>query len=366
MLECLCSHRLWRAIVEWRVIMLEKTEKLAMIFDRLYMVFALAVCGLMVGMPACSSGTQIPPTTPLAAQTDLPPSNTPSPQPSLTQSATLAPSPSPTMQPPETETPTNSPMPATATSTLTPVATSSPTTQPTASDVPSSTPASASSSTSTPIPTPTEPPLPTPTFAPSPTPQPPNTLINQLTDGMENVTVIGNVVNSASFARGFKLTLADTTGQIVLLLWEDVYDALPNKVGFNYGARIQVKGNIGSFEGERQITPAGEWDVILLSPGGIGTGARPINQITMEQLGWRAAIAGNIQSVSENSGGVVLTVGDETGHIELFIWHNIFNRIPNNGALRTVGTSILAAGRVQEFRGELQLVPALPYDIQIQ
>ena len=288
----------------------------------------------------------------------------PSPQPSSNATATRQPaSPTSTLMPSVTAT-----IPPSATTTPPPSNTPPPPTQtplPTHTQPPTITPTPTNTPLPTQTPLPTATPPPTNTPLPTATPKPINVPINTLTDGMQNVTVIGNVVGTASFSRGFKFTLSDGTGQVTMVLWDNIYDVLPNPATLNYGARVQVKGDVSSFEGERQIEPSGEWDVTILQAGGLGAGVRAINEVTMEHVGWRIAVAGTIQSVSENSGGIKLTISDDTGQIEIFIWHNVFNRIPNNGVLRNAGTRIQLAGRVQEFRGGLEIVPALPYDVQI-
>jgi DNA/RNA endonuclease YhcR with UshA esterase domain len=40
-------------------------------------------------------------------------------------------------------------------------------------------------------------------------------------------------------------------------------------------------------------------------------------------------------------------------------------RIPDNKQLRAMGTRVRITGTVQEYRGELEIVPALPYDAEV-
>ena len=50
----------------------------------------------------------------------------------------------------------------------------------------------------------------------------------------------------------------------------------------------------------------------------------------------------------------------------VFIWRTILDRIPKaNPALGTAGTRVRVVGVVQEYRGNLEIVPALPYDVEV-
>jgi DNA/RNA endonuclease YhcR with UshA esterase domain len=112
--------------------------------------------------------------------------------------------------------------------------------------------------TPTPVATPTASPVPTDTATPVPTPTVGATALGEIDAGRagETLTVRGQVVSTASFSAGFKFTLDDSTGQILLLLWGEVYDGVVDVVGLNVDATALVTGEIGEYEGELQIVPA--------------------------------------------------------------------------------------------------------------
>jgi len=43
----------------------------------------------------------------------------------------------------------------------------------------------------------------------------------------------------------------------------------------------------------------------------------------------------------------------------------VLDRIPNNVSLGEVGTRVRVNGRVENYRSNLELVPALPYDVEV-
>jgi DNA/RNA endonuclease YhcR with UshA esterase domain len=253
----------------------------------------------------------------------------------------------PTPTPQRTDTPT--PVPATASPEPAPSSSPTPTAVP-ATPIPTSAP------TSSPAPAPTD--TPTPAFVPVP--------IGELITGHDGdeATVSARVVDTASFSQGFKFTLADGTGQIVLLMWHNVYDDCWDAPQLNIGATVRATGQIGAFEGELQIEPDFGGDVKVTTPGSPFAPQQEIGTVGAH-MGQRVTIVGQILRVEGTSSGVKIFVADGTGETVVFVWTNILDRIAANQALGTPGTRVRVAGLVQEYRSNLQVVPALPYDVEV-
>jgi len=180
----------------------------------------------------------------------------------------------------------------------------------------------------------------------------------------QEVTVNGRVVAAASFANGFKFTLDDGSGRAVLLLWHNVYDDTWAAPQLNVGAVVQATGTVGQYEGEWQIEPDFGGDVQVTKPGGSFATPRTIGELA-GHVGELAQISGAILRLEANSSGVKIFVGDDTGEIVVFVWRTVLDRIPNNVALGEVGTRVRVNGRVENYRSNLELVPALPYDVEV-
>jgi DNA/RNA endonuclease YhcR with UshA esterase domain len=259
---------------------------------------------------------------------------------------------SPTPQP--TPAPTRQPTP-----TLTAIVLPGPTTVPTRQPTP------------TPAPTPTLTPSPTASATPSPTLSPTPAVVVQPIGSLsaahagQEVTVSGRVVDTASFAQGFKFTLDDGSGQIVLLMWQNVYDDCWDAPQLNLNATVQAEGEVGEFEGALQVTPNFGGDVKVTVPGNPFAAQQAIGSINA-YLGQRVTLVGEILRVEGTGSGAKIFVGDETGETLVFIWNNVLERIPNNQALGTPGTRVRVAGVVQEYQGNLEVVPVLPYDVEIR
>lgn len=299
-------------------------------------LFFRCFIGLLVGptLVSCSTATPVPAT--LQGETVLtsPPSTV------AASTATSAP----------TSTATSTPEPPTATLPPTDTPTPSPTVPPT------STPTDAPTATATAIPT--ETPSPTPEFI-----QTPISALPGLMD--EEVTVIGKVVATASLSQGFKFTLDDGSGQVVLLMWHNVYDDCYAAPQINVGAEVRATGKVGEYQGELQVEPGFGGQVKVLQAGGAFAPQVAFNALS-GYLGQVVQVTGEIGNVSGTSSAVILSVFDETGAAPVFIWRTILDRIPNaNPALGTPGTRVRVVGLVQEYRGSLEIVPALPYDVEV-
>lgn len=203
---------------------------------------------------------------------------------------------------------------------------------------------------------PTETPAPTRVFVP----------IGELHAGRigETATIAGQVTDTAGFSGGFKLTLDDGTGQIVLLTWHNIYDALQNPEQLNIGATVHITGEISQFEGELQIEPHTATDVEVTVPGAPSAPRREIGSVA-DHLGQRITVIGETVRTQETGYGSKVYVGDDTGEALVYIWANILERIPNHQALGKAGTNVRIVGVVQEYRGDLEIVPALPTDVEV-
>jgi DNA/RNA endonuclease YhcR with UshA esterase domain len=92
------------------------------------------------------------------------------------------------------------------------------------------------------------------------------TPMSQLTPGDkgEFVSVRGKIVAVIPFSKGVKYQLNDTTGQVVLLLWQDVFDQLPDAAGLARNAQVSVTGTIDVFDGEIEVIPKSAADVQVM------------------------------------------------------------------------------------------------------
>ena len=240
---------------------------------------------------------------------------------------------------------------------------------PTDTPTPMDTPAPTETPPSTVIPTrePTLTPADTPTPKDTPTSVVELTPIKVITAGCigKVVTVEGMVVGAASFSAGFKFTLDDGTGQIVLLVWHEVYDDCWDALKINLGARVRATGEIGQYAGELQIQPNFGGDVEAIESATAWAAPREIGSLSGGDEGQRVMIEGTVIRVEGEEGWAKVFIGDGTGEVVVFLWRNLLDRIPDNTALGTEGSRVRVVGVVEVYRSNLEIVPTLPSDVTV-
>ncbi|HET91872.1 MAG TPA: hypothetical protein ENN99_14210 [Chloroflexi bacterium] len=179
----------------------------------------------------------------------------------------------------------------------------------------------------------------------------------------QQVTVEGRVVGTASFSAGFKLTLDDGTGQIVLLMWHNVYDDCWDAAKINLGAQVRAAGQVGLYEGELQIEPDWGGDVKAITEAVAQATARQIGSLGSDDAGQRVMIEGRVARVEGLSQVVKVFVEDGTGEIVVLLWRTVLDRVSANTALGTPGSRVRVVGQVSLYKGNLEVTPALPNDV---
>lgn len=261
-------------------------------------------------------------------------------------------------------TPMAKPLPTQA-ATSVPTVAPSPTPTPFSTDeatpivAPTEAPTSVPESTPTPSPTPTPEDTPTPTVA--------LTSIGGITaaDAGDEVTVEGDVIGAESFSQGFKFTLDDGSGQIVLLMWHNVYDDCWDASEINLGARVRATGEVGEYSGELQIEPGFGGDVKAVEGAEARGTPRDIGSLSGADEGLRVMIEGRVIRVEGGSSWVKISVGDDTGEVVVFVWRTVLDRIADNTGLGVEGTRVRVVGSLEIYRSNLQVAPTLPNDVVV-
>ncbi len=249
--------------------------------------------------------------------------------------------------------------PTAAMATISPSPTATPP-PPTVTPTPQPEPTPAGTATPTPTPEPTAP-LPTPTEAVEVVP------IGRLGEAFmgQEAVVEGEVVAVSSFSAGFRFTLDDGTGQVVLLMWHTVYDDCWDAPQLNLGARVRARGTVGQYQGTLQLEPEWGGAVKVLETAEPTAEPRAIGSLTGADEGRRVMIEGEVVRTEGGRDWVKVFLRDETGEIPVFIWRSILDRIPQNTGLGVAGSRVRVVGVLSLYRSNLEVSPALPYDVEV-
>ncbi|MBA7620064.1 hypothetical protein ES703_27407 [subsurface metagenome] len=102
------------------------------------------------------------------------------------------------------------------------------------------------------------------------------------------------------------------------------------------------------------------------APTAPAAGVTSIGSITQASVGQRATLKGTITSVYvfKEAKGRTLKISDGTGTIDVVIWKNLYDQIPQRASL-VQGTKIQVSGEIASYKGRLQIKPRDPGDVQI-
>lgn len=77
------------------------------------------------------------------------------------------------------------------------------------------------------------------------------------------VTIEGQVIEINPFSQGIKYLLDDGSGRVTLLLWQNIYDVVPQKERLAIGIMVRTTGKVTDYRGELQIIPGLGRDVAI-------------------------------------------------------------------------------------------------------
>lgn len=171
----------------------------------------------------------------------------------------------------------------------------------------------------------------------------------------------GRVVLMEGFKGGMKATLDDGTGQISLVLWDRVYTALADPLALDVGAEVEVKGEIGLYQDELQIVPEGPADIVIAAPAPEIPWVQ-IADLRVQDAGRVIRLRGVLGAPQGFSAGAKALLDDGSGSITVLLWTNILTALdPPPSA----GQAVEVIGVIQEYRGELEIVPRSTLDWRV-
>ncbi len=183
----------------------------------------------------------------------------------------------------------------------------------------------------------------------------------------EIVATEGKIIRYRRFSKGISFTIADNNDKIDLVIWNILYNKLKTKNNLKKGVYLRIIGKVGEYRGNLQIVPKKESDIRILkenkNENSFTSNEKeikdiPIGKIDMSLLNDIYRIHGKIIDKRAFSKGLIVTVKDDSGVIDVVIWDSLkYNKdIPYD-------SDITVVGRVDSYRGKVQLVPKKASDI---
>ena len=176
--------------------------------------------------------------------------------------------------------------------------------------------------------------------------------------------VEGAIARVSPFSAGVRFTLDDGTGTVTLLLWQDLYEALPERGALVAGARVRAQGEVSEYRGELEIVPEVPSDVTVLAAAGQTVIGRQLGELTAGDVGRMVQVEGVLRSLRSFSAGMRGTLDDGTGTVTLLLWQDVYDGLADPAAV-VPGAMLRVVGEVSEYRGELEVVPQVPGDVTV-
>ncbi|MCU0520710.1 MAG: hypothetical protein MUF84_08470 [Anaerolineae bacterium] len=176
------------------------------------------------------------------------------------------------------------------------------------------------------------------------------------------VSVGGRVVWLEGIQGGVKATLDDSTAQVTLLVWDDVYHSLPAPTELDVGAEVEIIGKVSIYEGELEIIPEEAKDIVIRVPAEAPLWAE-IAGLGPDDAGRLVRVRGVLREPEGFSAGVKVLVDDGSGSLQLLFWSSLYEDLspePHSGQ------QVEVIGIVNVYRDELELIPRSPYDWRVR
>jgi DNA/RNA endonuclease YhcR with UshA esterase domain len=226
------------------------------------------------------------------------------------------------------------------------------------------------------------------------------------------VSVDGTILDSRRLSTGVRFVLGDDTGEVILLVWDDVLSKTPERDELGVGARVTAQGKVEVYKDELEIVPSSGTDVIVTRPASMAESALPtsvaptaaprataipqptattrpastptpvappptpeptaaplpaalaIGAVTRDAIGQVLTVKGQVVDASSTSAGFKFLLDDGTGRIDLFMSGGVYGHVAARSGLN-VGALVLVTGELQDYKGALEIVPRLAQNVVI-
>jgi DNA/RNA endonuclease YhcR with UshA esterase domain len=239
---------------------------------------------------------------------------------------------------------------------LTPISSPEPTIQPTGEPATPPTPMPAAP------PTPPTPTPPTPTPSPSPEIRKIGTISSS--DVGSTLTIVqAGIADLDYFSAGIKYTLTDGTGQITLLIWQNVLEEVDSRYILFPGSQVRITGQIDQYLDDLEIMPHYGSDLAILDPGQrLPVEERSIANISPADEGRIFVIEGRVTRIESNR-WLWVWINDDTGELLVFVPERVVQYLP---AGLGQGVRLKVTGEVDIYRGQLEIIPLTGSDIEVR
>lgn len=191
----------------------------------------------------------------------------------------------------------------------------------------------------------------------------------ELKDQYQRVRVRGEVRDVREPYQGLTLvTVRDASGAIDVAVSEDMVTLSGVTPTIGVGDSVEVVAAVSRYGDTTQLVPASAADLVQLDHPVSFAPEQCIGALTRQRMGRWFTVSGAVTRVDRFSSGVKLTLDDGTGSITVLLWQDVYDALlegPGDAPWPAVGAQVRAQGCLRGYRGELELVPDLPTDVEV-
>jgi DNA/RNA endonuclease YhcR with UshA esterase domain len=181
----------------------------------------------------------------------------------------------------------------------------------------------------------------------------------------QETAIAGTIEDASQFAGGVKFYVNDGSGRLAVWIPQTLYEQLRDTAGWIVNSQVRVSGRVDQYKDEIEVVPQRLVDLVLVAratpPEAPDT---HIGELGVGDVGRRVTVEATIISVDIFSAGVKFKVDDGSGQITLLLWQDVHDAVSGSEGL-VVEARIRATGKVDEYRGELELVPGMGTDVVV-
>jgi len=217
-------------------------------------------------------------------------------------------------------------------------------------------------------------------------------------DKLDSMVEISGTVERFSASRSERAPnsfyLKDASGSIRVCIWPDVFEQVASKDALKNGAQVTVSGRVNEFRGNIEVhvrnatdvkiggatpvapaaTPAATPAAVAASASAPATaaapaaGITPAGSVTSAMVDKVITIRGTVKSTRKpwnERAPYIIKVADSSGAIDVVFWSDLADKLSEGQKVKE-GDAVEVTGRVNDFRGTMQLKLEDPANLKTQ
>lgn len=176
------------------------------------------------------------------------------------------------------------------------------------------------------------------------------------------IAVEGRVVEIQGFSAGWAVVLEGEGRRLRVFIPAEQMGEVRGREGLYPGAVLQATGVLTLYRGERELLPRRGRDMMVKQGVRPEVPLRTIGSLSPSEEGAWVRVVGQVVRAEPFSAGIRLAVQDGTGEIPVILWENVAALVP--APLKQQGARVEILGRLRLYRGQLQLIPTVPWEVR--